>query len=89
MPLSHAPLKDALFGVFSDVKSVIASNTWIKWFSQLVDFTPYINQGVGAPGSLPIPLIPNKVGDIYCDTSGGKVYIATGKTTSADWKILN
>jgi len=40
--------------------------------------------GSGAPGSTPAA-----IGQIYCDTSGGKAYISTGTSSSADWKILN
>lgn len=42
------------------------------------------NEGSGAPG-----YTPELVGLIYCDTSGGKVYISTGTTNSSDWKLLN
>lgn len=38
----------------------------------------------GAPG-----YTPSDIGLIYCDTSGGKVYISTGTSSSSDWKILN
>lgn len=40
--------------------------------------------GTGAPGHT-----PSDIGLIYCDTSGGKVYISTGTSSSSDWKILN
>lgn len=40
--------------------------------------------GTGAPGTTPVA-----IGQIYCDTSGGKAYISTGTASSADWKILN
>ena len=46
--------------------------------------TPTISSGSGAPGTT-----PTKVGDIYVDTSGKKLYIATGTTNSGDWTITN
>jgi hypothetical protein len=45
---------------------------------------PNISSGEGAPSST-----PSKVGDLYFDTSGEKVYGATGTSSSSDWKILN
>ena len=44
---------------------------------------PEVTRGIVAPANL-----PKQVGDIYCDTTAGKVYIATGLTL-ASWKILN
>jgi len=32
---------------------------------------------------------PNFIGQIFCDTALGKVYIATATASSSDWKILN
>lgn len=43
-----------------------------------------ISIGSGAPNST-----PSFVGQMYVDTSGAKVYVATGTASSADWKILN
>lgn len=45
---------------------------------------PVADSGTGAPG-----YTPSAIGLIYCDTSGGKVYISTGTTNSSDWKLLN
>jgi len=45
---------------------------------------PYITSGAGAPGST-----PGKIGDIYVDTSGLKIYISAATTNSGSWKILN
>lgn len=45
---------------------------------------PFISSGSGAPATT-----PGKVGDIYIDTSNAKVYVATGTSSSADWKIVN
>lgn len=48
----------------------------------LVELT--VSTGTGAPGST-----PSVVGAMYVDTSGKKVYVATGTTNSGDWAILN
>jgi hypothetical protein len=40
-----------------------------------------ISSGAGAPG-----ITPTKVGDIYIDTTGDRVYIAKGTASSADWE---
>jgi len=45
---------------------------------------PGISSGIVAPAST-----PTKIGDIYIDTVLAKVYIATGTSSSADYKILN
>ena len=43
---------------------------------------PIISSGSGAPSST-----PNKVGDIYIDTTNDISYIATGTASSSDWKV--
>lgn len=45
---------------------------------------PFITSGAGAPGTT-----PDKIGDMYINTSNAKVYIATGTSSSNDWTILN
>jgi hypothetical protein len=45
---------------------------------------PTISSGSGAPGTTPA-----KIGDIYVDTSGLKLYFATGVASSSDWTIAN
>ncbi|MGQ4834685.1 MAG: hypothetical protein ACP6IS_12440 [Candidatus Asgardarchaeia archaeon] len=40
--------------------------------------------GSGAPTST-----PEKVGDIYVDTTNKKVYVATGTSSSTDWTLVN
>lgn len=42
---------------------------------------PIISSGFGAPSSTPAA-----VGDIYVDTTGNNVWLATGTASSADWK---
>ncbi len=39
------------------------------------------SSGAGAPSSTPA-----NIGDIYVDTTDFKVYVATGTSSSADWK---
>jgi len=43
-----------------------------------------ITSGSGAPSST-----PSKIGNIYVDTAGSKVYVSTAISASGDWKILN
>jgi hypothetical protein len=50
----------------------------------MLRLSPTIYNGIAAP-----TITPNKAGDIFVNTTGGKVYIATGTTSSGDWKILN
>ena len=45
---------------------------------------PAITSGAGAPVSTPV-----KVGDIYVDTTGKKLYFAAGLTSAADWVLAN
>lgn len=40
--------------------------------------------GTDVPASTPV-----YVGQFYVDTSGKKLYVATGTTNSSDWTILN
>jgi len=46
--------------------------------------SPVITSGTAAPATT-----PGKVGDIFVDTTGKKMYIATGNASSADWTITN
>lgn len=43
-----------------------------------------VQSGSGAPGST-----PSAVGQLFVDTTGKKLYVATGTSTSADWTITN
>jgi len=45
---------------------------------------PVITSGASAPATT-----PNKVGDIFVNTSAKKLYFATGTSSSADWTIAN
>lgn len=56
-----------------------------QWLKEYFETTaPIISSGSGAPAST-----PTKIGNVYVDTTGTKVYISTGTTNSSDWKILN
>jgi hypothetical protein len=82
--MDNAPIKE---NIFKDSESKINSSQWVNWFTKIVSFinvAPKISSGTSAPTST-----PGKVGDIYCDTSNSKVYIATGISSSSDWKVLN
>lgn len=52
--------------------------------SETISFCPTINTGTTAPSST-----PDKVGDIYTDTTAGNIYIAKGTGSSADWTQVN
>lgn len=62
----------------------VRMNVGAETIQEIVDTLPAITSGSGAPAST-----PTKIGDIYVDTSGNKVYIAKGTSSSADFLILN
>ena len=43
-------------------------------------------RSVSTTGTVPPVDAPDNVGDIYIDTVAGKMYIAMGTSTVADWK---
>ena len=49
-----------------------------------IDDTPRVSSGSGVPTSTPF-----RVGDIYIDTTGKIVYVATGTGGSGDWTAVN
>lgn len=51
---------------------------------QLFKTLSQVSSGTTSPATT-----PDKIGDIYCDTVLAKVYISTGTSSSADWKLLN
>lgn len=51
---------------------------------QSATLVPTISTGTSAPGTTPA-----KVGDMFIDTTGKKLYFATGTSSSADWTIAN
>lgn len=82
--MEPAPLKESQNG---RIEGIVSTYSWTTWFTKLVALlnrSPEISSGTAAPTTT-----PTKVGDVYCDTTAGKVYIATGIASSADWKILN
>ena len=44
---------------------------------------PALSSGAGAPSST-----PGKVGDLYVDTTAGKLYFAKAATASSDWVLV-
>lgn len=46
--------------------------------------SPNVYTGTAAPSTTPL-----MVGDLFVDTTGKKIYCATGTSSSADWTILN
>ena len=48
----------------------------------LVDLN--VSTGTSSPSST-----PSVVGSMYVDTSGKKIYVATGTSSSSDWTIVN
>jgi len=60
---------------------------WLNWFNaifRLLSKSPTIFTGLVAPTTT-----PDKIGDMFIDTVLSKVYVATGVSSSSDWKILN
>ena len=53
------------------------------WNSMVTDLKTRVvsSSGSGAPSST-----PSGIGDIYVDTTVLKIYIATGVSSSSDWK---
>lgn len=49
-----------------------------------VSCSPTISSGTSAPATTPA-----KVGDMFVDTTGKKLYFATGTASSTDWTIVN
>jgi hypothetical protein len=49
-----------------------------------ISCSPTISSGTSAPATT-----PTKVGDMFVDTTGKKIYVATGVSSSGDWTILN
>lgn len=82
--MEPAPVRDK---IDVDAETKITTSSWRDWFSKLAGLltrTPEISVGDVVPTST-----PTKIGDVYCDTSADKIYIATGASDSSDWQILN
>lgn len=78
-------IEDPTSGIFAKFNtSSLASSDKTFTFPNQTGVIATITSGSGAPGSTPAA-----VGQIYVDTSGAKVYISTGTSSSSDWSILN
>lgn len=62
----------------------IRMNVIAETIDEINDSMPIISSGTTAPSST-----PTKVGDLYINTSGAKLYFAKGTSSSADWVIAN
>lgn len=61
----------------------IRMNVGAETIQEIVDSIAEVSSGVVAPSST-----PSKVGDIYVDTVTKNIYISTGTSSSADWKLI-
>ena len=68
---------------WNDTKAAEDDFTSSDWNAMVTDqeTRAVSSSGAGAPSSTPANL-----GDIYIDTTNLKIYIATGTSSSADWK---
>ena len=62
----------------------IRMNITAETIDEINDSMPIISSGSGAPATT-----PTKIGDLYVDTSGSKLYFSKGTASSADWIIAN
>jgi hypothetical protein len=71
---------------WDDTKTTLGSVTATEWNTMVgvIKSKPTVTTGTAAPIST-----PSVVGDMFVDTTNAKVYIATGTTSSADWKVMN
>ena len=68
---------------WDDIK--VANNDFLSadWNAMVTDQKTRI---VVSTGVIPPTSTPSSVGDIYIDTAAGKMYVAMGTSSSADWK---
>ena len=68
---------------WDDTKVAQDDFTSTDWNAMVTDLKTraVVSSGSGVPSST-----PGKAGDMYIDTSALKIYIATGASSSADWK---
>ena len=68
---------------WNDTKAALDDFTSSDWNDMVTDqeTRAVSSSGAGAPSSTPANL-----GDIYIDTTNLKIYIATGTSSSSDWK---
>jgi len=62
----------------------VRMNVGAETIDEISDSCPIISSGSGAPATT-----PTKIGDLYVDTSGSKLYFSKGTASSADWIITN
>jgi hypothetical protein len=75
---------DATYGAGFDLSPIASSNKTFT-FPNVSGTIATITSGAGVPtGTAPV-----SIGQIYVDTSAGKVYIAKGVSAGSDWAILN
>ena len=70
---------DGVYGVFPKPTTFQGAVT-----APSVSCSPTITLGTSAPSTTPA-----KPGDVFVDTTGKKLYFATGTSSSADWTIAN
>ena len=68
---------------FSDDSLPVLNETLRRMRSD-IDRAPRIYTGTTAPSTTPY-----NQGDIFLNTTDGKVYISTDTSSSSDWKLLN
>lgn len=66
------------------IGETVRMNVLAENIQQISDSMPLISSGTTAPSST-----PEKVGDVYLDTTAKKIYFATGTTDENDWTIIN
>lgn len=66
------------------IGETVRMNVLAENIQEISDSMPLISSGTTAPSST-----PEKVGDVYLDTTAKKIYFATGTTDENDWTIIN
>lgn len=69
---------------FNPSTGTLTSTAFAGALTGAASANPTISSGDGAPGTT-----PGKIGDIYVDTTGHKLYFSDGTTNSGDWVIAN
>lgn len=62
----------------------VHNNTDSALIDRIANKLPIAVYGSGAPTSTPLA-----IGDIYVNTALSKVYVATGRSSSSDWTLVN
>ena len=66
------------------IGETVRNNVTAETIQEINDSATLISSGTTAPSST-----PDKVGDVYLDTTAKKIYFATGTTDENDWTIVN